>query len=182
MGGSNNIYIGNLGVDNESLTIRLGSVQVSTFIAGIASTHMAGDSVVIEPATGLLGIAPSSAHHKQDIAAMGLRSEGVLQLRPVTFTYRNDPDRATHYGLIAEEVATVFPELVGRTPTGEPQTVRYQELIPMLLNELQRQQQELHLERSARQGQEQVLQHLQKELSDLRVLAARGRETEPFVQ
>ena len=58
----------------------------------------------------------------------------------MTFAYRNDAQHATHYGLVAEEVAAVYPELVTRTPQGEVQTVRYQELIPMLLNELQREQ------------------------------------------
>ena len=61
----------------------------------------------------------------------------------MTFRYTHDAQRVRQYGLIAEEVATVYPELVTRTATGEVQAVRYQELIPLLLNELQRQQQEL---------------------------------------
>ena len=72
---------------------------------------------------------------------MGTRSEKVLDLRPVTFAYKDDAKGTTHYGLIAEEVAAVYPELVTHTATGEVQTVKYQELIPMLLNELQRQRQ-----------------------------------------
>jgi hypothetical protein len=60
----------------------------------------------------------------------------VLALRPVTFAYTNDAHGTTHYGLIAEEVAAVYPELVTRTAAGDVQTVKYQELIPMLLNEL----------------------------------------------
>jgi len=69
---------------------------------------------------------------------MANRSEGLLKLRPVTFSYKDDTAAAPHYGLIAEEVATVYPELVTRTATGDVQTVKYHELIPMLLNELQR--------------------------------------------
>src|SRR5215813_3225943 len=69
---------------------------------------------------------------------MANRSEGLLKLRPVTFSYKDDTAAAPHYGLIAEEVATVYPELVTRTATGDAQTVKYHELIPMLLNELQR--------------------------------------------
>ena len=68
----------------------------------------------------------------------------------------HDEKGGRQYGLIAEVVATVYPELVTRTPTGEVQAVRYQELIPMLVNELQRQQ--------------QVTEHLQRELAELRSL------------
>jgi len=74
---------------------------------------------------------------------MGTRSEKVLQLRPVTCAYKDDARAITHYGLIAEEVAAVYPDLVTRTASGEVQTVKYQELIPMLLNELQREHQEV---------------------------------------
>ena len=97
----------------------------------------------------------------------------MLRLRPVTFAYKEDPQRVKHYGLIAEEVATVYPELVTRTATGEVQTVKYQELIPMLLNELQRQ-------RQAIERQEQELAEvtmLRKELAELRALVGQGRET-----
>jgi hypothetical protein len=96
--------------------------------------------VAIDTATGRLGIAQvSSARYKQDIAPMGTRSEGLLQLRPVTFAYKDDAQATMHYGLVAEEVAAVFPQLVTYAPTAEVRTVKYQELIPMLLNELQRQ-------------------------------------------
>ena len=88
---------------------------------------------------------------------MGVSSEKMLELRPVTFAYKEDAQRVTHYGLIAEEVAAVYPELVTRTATGEMQTVKYQELIPMLLNELQRVRQEvaeLRAQGQARAGAE----------------------------
>ena len=71
---------------------------------------------------------------------MGERSGALLQLRPVTFRYKQDPSGERQYGLVAEEVAAVYPELVTRTPSGEVQSVRYEELIPMLLNEVQRQE------------------------------------------
>jgi len=74
---------------------------------------------------------------------MDASSEGVLQLRPVTFAYKEDAQHVKEYGLIAEEVAAVYPELVVRAATGEVQTVKYLELIPMLLNELQREHQEV---------------------------------------
>ena len=142
--GNNNIYIGNIGAGNESQTIRIGTAQAQTFIAGIGTTPVSGAIVMVDSGTGQLGIGPpSSARYKQDIETMGHRSTGVLQLRPVTFAYRGDAAGTAHYGLVAEEVAAVYPELVVRASTGEVQTVKYVELIPMLLNELQRQQHEL---------------------------------------
>jgi len=116
------------------------SAQSQTFIAGIAGANPGNrELVAIDPATGQLGTTQlSSARYKQDIAPIGVRSEGVLQLRPVTFAYKDDTTATMHYGLVAEEVAAVFPNLVTYAPTGEVRTVKYQELIPMLLNELQR--------------------------------------------
>jgi len=150
LSGNKNIYIGNPGVSSETRTMRLGSAQTHTFIAGVATTGVNGGAVVEIDASGQLGVTLSSARYKRDIAAMGTRSEGVFRLRPVTFSYRDDAQGVTHFGLVAEEVAAVYPDLVTRTAgTGEPQTVRYQELIPMLLNELQRQHQ--GIERQARE-------------------------------
>jgi hypothetical protein len=152
--GNNNIYVGNPGASTESLTMRLGSVQTSTFIAGINTSTVSDATVMIDTATGQLGIAASSARYKQNIAPMGTQSEKLLQLHPVTFAYKDDNQGATHYGLIAEQVATVYPELVTHTASGEVQTVKYQELIPMLLNELQRQRQDLaKLQALLEQGQ-----------------------------
>jgi len=158
--GHNNVYIRNAGVAAESQTMRLGDTQTRTFIAGIVTAGVSAATVQVD-ANGQLGIAPSSARYKQDIAPMGTSSEKVLALRPVTFAYRDDTRGVTHYGLIAEEVAAVFPELVTRTATGEVQTVKYQELIPMLLNELQRQRQDF-----------------QRELAELRALVGQRRGTE----
>jgi len=162
--GNNNIYIGNQGGSDESQTIRIGTAQASTFIAGIAGANVNGATVEID-ANGQLGIKNSSARYKRDIAPMGTSSEKMLALRPVTFAYKDDAQGVTRYGLIAEEVAAVYPELVTRTATGEVQTVKYQELIPMLLNELQRQRHEF----------QQALQSQQQELAELRALVGQGR-------
>src|SRR5262245_24770939 len=165
--GNNNIYVDNLGGGDESQTMRLGDTQTRTFIAGIISANVNGTTVEVDTATGQLGIKNSSARYKQDIEAMANRSEGLLKLRPVTFVYKDDASAAPRrFGLIAEEVATVYPELVTRTATGEVQTVKYQELIPMLLNELQRQQQEIS-----------ELATLRKELAELRSLVGSRQET-----
>jgi trimeric autotransporter adhesin len=167
--GNNNIYIGNQGAGDEFQTIRIGTAQAQTFIAGIVTAGVDGATVQVD-GNGQLGIAPSSARYKQDIAPMGPSSERVLQLNPVTFAYKEDVQHVTHYGLIAEEVEKVYPELVTHTATGEVQTVKYQELIPMLLNELQRQ-------RQAFQQESAEVAMLRKELADLRALVGQGRET-----
>jgi Chaperone of endosialidase len=118
---------------------------------------------MVDITTGQLGIVTSSARYKRDIEAMASRSEDLLKLRPVTFVYKDDVSAAPRYGLVAEEVATVYPELVTRTASGEVQTVKYHELIPMLLNELQR-------EHHARQQDRAELSTLRKELAELRSL------------
>ena len=140
--GSNNIYLGAGSPAAESKTIRLGGGQTRTFIAGIAGMPLSGSQVVVT-AGGQLGILASSARFKRDIQAMGERSLGLLQLRPVSFRYKQDPHGPRQYGLIAEEVAKVYPELVTRGTNGAVESVQYNELIPMLLNELQRQEREL---------------------------------------
>ena len=126
---------------NYSLTLSAGVHEVRTSTAGC--TDPGDATVMIDTTTGRLGIVTSSARYKEDIAPMAASSEGVFQLHPVTFAYKNDARHVTHYGLVAEEVAAVYPDLVTHTATGEVQTVKYQELIPMLLNELQRLRQEL---------------------------------------
>src|SRR5262249_20802957 len=115
--GNNNIYIGNLGAGDESQTIRIGTAQAQTFIAGINVAGVSGAAVVVN-ANGQLGVTLSSARYKQDIVPIGTQSDAVLQLRPVTFAYRDDVQRVKHYGLVAEEVAAVYPELVTHTATG----------------------------------------------------------------
>ena len=92
---------------------------------------------------GQLGILASSARYRRDIRDMGDGSERLLDLRPVTFRYKQDASGERQYGLVAEEVAKVYPELVVRSGTGEVQSVKYEELIPMLLNEVQHQRKEL---------------------------------------
>jgi len=162
--GKRNIYLGHPGAESESKTMRLGDGQTKTFIAGVTTAAVAGTNVEID-ANGQLGIPLSSARYKRDIETMGARSAGVLQLRPVTFVYTHDGQGMRQYGLIAEEVAAVYPELVTRTPAGEVQAVRYQELIPMLVNELQRQR--------------QAMEHQQRELAELRNVVEQMRAIVP---
>src|SRR5262249_1769289 len=145
-GGDFNIYLGNTapGGADESNTMRLGqpSAQTRTFIAGITTAPVSGRQVMIT-SRGQLGILTASARYKRDIQDMRERSQGLYQLRPVTFRYKQDPQGPRQYGLIAEDVAKVYPELVVRGAKGEVESVQYHELIPMLLNEVQHQQQEI---------------------------------------
>jgi hypothetical protein len=168
--GSNNIDIGNLGSMGESGTIRIGttSTQTATYIAGIynVTTLTSGLPVVID-ASGQLGTTSSSERFKTAIAPMGSNTAKLQQLRPVTFHYKADPKGMLRYGLIAEEVAKVYPELVVRDGTGRIDGVRYDELAPMLLNEMQK--------NNAAQDQHNAIQAaeiraLKQEVSELKAL------------
>ena len=127
-----------MGTGAEANTIRIGTqgTQSATFIAGISGAVMSGADVVVS-SSGRLGVLPSSARFKRDIQPLDERSRGLWQLRPVTFRYKQDPQGERQYGLIAEEVAKVYPELVVRGDKGEIESVQYRELIPLMLNEMQ---------------------------------------------
>jgi hypothetical protein len=142
--GSNNIDIGNEGMAADSGTVRIGtnSTQTTTYIAGIYGTSVSGSAVMVS-SNGQLGVTVSSERFKTDITPMGSISQRLQQLRPVTFHLKTDPKGTTHYGLIAEEVAKVYPELVIRSESGRIDGVRYDELAPMLLNEVQKQAAEI---------------------------------------
>ena len=92
---------------------------------------------VIIGSNGQLGTVQSSARYKEAITPMDKASEAVLALKPVTFRYKEeiDPDRIPQYGLIAEQVEKVDPKLVGRDENGKVNTVRYEAVNAMLLNE-----------------------------------------------
>ena len=136
--GSNNIDIGNNGVTGEAGKIRIGTAptQNAAFVAGISGVAVTGAAVVVN-SSGQLGVAPSSERFKMDIKSMDLASEAILALRPVTFRYKEgiDPNRTAQFGLVAEEVERVNPDLVSHDTKGNPYTVRYEAVNAMLLNE-----------------------------------------------
>ncbi len=143
--GSDNVYINNLGVIGESNTTRIGNAgdHGRTFIAGIrgVTTGLADAISVLVDANGQLGTVSSSRRYKEDIRDMADTSR-LLDLRPVTFRYRQaytDGSTPIQYGLIAEEVAEVYPDLVVYAGDGQAETVQYRKVNAMLLNELQRQ-------------------------------------------
>jgi hypothetical protein len=147
--GNNNVDIGNVGVAAESNTIRIGSqvpavsadgstqpAHKATFIAGIRgrTTGNANAIPVLIDSAGQLGTTSSSRRFKKEIKPMDQTSEAILGLRPVTF-HKSDGTATPQFGLIAEEVEKVNPDLVVRDDNGEIYTVRYEAVNAMLLNE-----------------------------------------------
>src|SRR6476646_4174538 len=131
--GSGNVYIGHLiaGVAGENN---------HTYIRNIKDTSVNGggaDIVTIDLTTGLLGHASSSRRYKEDIKPMNKSSEVIYQLQPVTFHYKKEIDRTQSpaFGLIAEEVAKADPNLIVRDSRGQPESVHYEMVNAMLLNE-----------------------------------------------
>jgi hypothetical protein len=137
--GNSNIDIGASGVANESFTIRIGDVgtQGPTYVAGIRGAVVASGVGVIVGTDGQLGTVVSSARFKEAIKPMDQASEAILALKPVTFRYKHelDPKGIPQFGLVAEEVEKVNPDLVARDGDGRPNTVRYEAVNAMLLNE-----------------------------------------------
>ena len=137
---SNNIDIGYnvVGVAGESNTIRIGNTDVTdTFIRGISGATASGGAAVFVNGNGKLGTMTSSKRFKDEIKPMNNASEALLALKPVSFRYKKeiDPQRIPQFGLVAEEVEKVNPDLVIRDSQGKPQTVRYDQVNAMLLNE-----------------------------------------------
>jgi trimeric autotransporter adhesin len=138
--GDNNIDIGfNVnGVAGESNTIRIGNTNITdTFIRGISGATASGGAAVFVNSNGKLGTLTSSARFKEEIKPIGRASEVILALRPVSFRYKReiDPQSIAQFGLVAEEVEKISPDLVIRGADGKSQTVRYEQINAMLLNE-----------------------------------------------
>ena len=136
---SNNIDIGFdvQGVAGESNTIRIGNPDITTtVIRGISGQTIASGNPVLVGANGQLSTATSSRRFKDDIQPMDKASEAILALEPVTFRYKKDfyPTGTAQFGLVAEDVAKVNPDLVVRDKEGKPYSVRYEQLNAMLLN------------------------------------------------
>jgi hypothetical protein len=110
--------------------------HTATFIAGISGAAVTGSAVLVS-SSGQLGVRVSSKRFKEEIKPMDEASEAILALKPVTFRYKKeiDPDRTTQFGLVAEQVEKVNPDLVARDKKGKPYTVRYDAVNAMLLNE-----------------------------------------------
>jgi trimeric autotransporter adhesin len=164
--GSNNIDIGNVGIAGESATIRIGTAgsHMGTFIAGISGVAVTGSPVIVAFG-GRLGVTMSSARFKEAIKPMDKASEAILALQPVTFRYKPelDPDGIPQFGLVAEQVEKVNPDLVVRDAEGKVSTVRYEAVNAMLLNEFLK-------EHRTVQEQQKEIDTLNAELKEQRAL------------
>jgi len=138
--GDNNIDIGHnvSGVAGEANTIRIGNKDViATYIRGISGRTTAGGVAVFVDSNGKLGTMSASTRFTDEIKTMDKASEAILTLKPVSFRYKQeiDPKSIRQFGLIAEEVEKVNPDLVGRDEQGKVYSVRYDAVNAMLLNE-----------------------------------------------
>jgi hypothetical protein len=147
--GDNNTYIGanvQTATITESNTIRIGSGSTSAYIAGISGRTSSGGAAVYVNSSNKLGTVTSSRRYKEEIQEMADATDGLMKLRPVTFFYKKEYADGSHlrqFGLIAEEVAEVYPDLVQYDADGKPFTVYYQFVNAMLLNEVQRHHREM---------------------------------------
>jgi Chaperone of endosialidase len=175
--GDNNIDIGaNVnGVAAESNTIRIGNTDITdTFIRGISGATASGGAAVFVNGNGKLGTMTSSARFKDEIKPIGKASEVILTLKPVTFRYKKgiDPQQIAQFGLVAEEVEKVSPDLVIRDVDGRPQTVRYEQINAMLLNEFLKAHRKI-------QEQEATITQLKKEME---AVVAHAEEQDSRIQ
>ena len=183
--GSDNIDIGNPGTPGESSTIRIGVevVQTATYVAGISGADAIGGDAVYITADGKLGTInmASSARFKDEIKAMGKASEAILALKPVTFRYKEkfDPKRIPQFGLVAEEVEKVNPDLVKRDREGKLQTVRYDAVNAMLLNEFLKEHRKVEEQQTAISELKSVVAQQQKEFQA--AIAEQRKEMESVV-
>jgi hypothetical protein len=178
--GSDNIHIGNTGNAAEGRTIRIGTspLQTRTFIAAIRgiTTDVADAVTVVVDSNGQLGTVSSSGSVKDNIADMNTASSVLMQLRPVTFNYKSDRNpagRALQYGLIAEEVKKIAPQLVARSANGTVETVYYHFLPPMLLNEYQKQQRTIAAQKATLDQQVARIEALERRLAQMAATVAR---------
>jgi len=171
--GSYNIDIGNGGVGGESGVTRIGTAgtQTATYISGIRETPLTQGAAVAVGITvdGQLGVRASSARFKEAIQPMGKSSEAIHSLRPVTFRYKKelDPKGTRQFGLVAEDVAKVNPDLIVPDEQAKPFTVRYEEINAMLLNEFLKEHRKVEEQGSKIEQQEAKIAKQQQQIETL---------------
>ena len=185
--GNDNIDIGNEGVAGESDTIRIGTegTQQATFIAGIDGVTVASGVGVIVDSNGHLGTVVSSERFKDQIKPMDKASEAILALKPVTFRYKQelDPDRIPQFGLVAEQVEKVNPNLVARDAEGKVYTVRYEAVNAMLLNEFLKEHRKVEQQEATiaqlKKGMEVLTVQLQEQAAQIQKVSAQLEMSKP---
>jgi hypothetical protein len=182
--GSNNIYIGDAGVEGESNVIAIGAAASGgtpyafTYIGGIYDS-LVNDRPVYVRNDGALGTLVSSRRYKEQIEPMDKASEALFALKPVTFRYRQDRSHKLSFGLIAEDVAEISIDLVSRDKDGKPQTVRYEAVNAMLLNEFLKEHKKVEAQNRRIQEQETTITQLKKEME---TVVARLKEQDSKIQ
>jgi hypothetical protein len=187
--GEKNIYIGSAGTSTESSTIRIGLWHTRTFIAGIreVTTGNTNTIPVVIDSAGQLGTVSCSRRFKKEIEPMENASEVLLGLRPVTFKYKSDPAGAgPQFGLLAEEVEKVCPDLVVRDAEGRAFTVRYDVVNAMLLNEFLKEHGKVEAQGHKVQEQEATITELRsivaREHKEIEALAAHLKKQDSKIQ
>jgi trimeric autotransporter adhesin len=176
--GSFNVYIGtNIG----GVADEVGH----TYISNIASTQQNFSPVTVDLATGFLGHEFSSQRYKEEIKPMRNASEALFALKPVTYRYKKEIDKsqARDYGLIAEEVAKVDPKLAVRDGKGQIESIRYDAINAMLLNEFLKAQKKVQQLETASAEQrndfEATIAELRKEIAGV---VARSKNQDEKIQ
>ena len=166
-----NICIGALPTEEENNVIKFGTPQTQTscFIAGIYNTSMANGNSVIVNSDGQLGVLKSSERYKHEIANLEDISNIVCQLRPVSFKFNwnIDPQQIIQYGLIAEEVAKIDPNLVIYDDNHQPLAVKYHLLTALLIKALQEQDHQLSQHEQALQKERKRTDALEQAVHQL---------------
>jgi hypothetical protein len=182
MAGDNNIYIGNAGMKSEENQIHIGQVGLHTgaYIAGIRTAAVAGSPVVVGMG-GKLGVTMSSAQFKEAIKPMDKASETILALKLVTFHYKKelDPDGIPQFGLVAEHVEKVNPDLVARDEEGKVYTVRYEAVNAMLLNEFLKEHRKVQ---ELEKGMEVLTARLEEQAAQIQKVSAQLEANKSAVQ
>jgi hypothetical protein len=166
-----NIDIGNPGVAGEGGVIRIGNNDnTATYIAGIAGQTVGnGGSTCYVDNAGKLGVFLSARRYKENIQRMGDASSALYSLKPVSFRYKPEFDKSGtwHFGLIAEEVAEVAPNLVTHDAKGQLSTVRYEAVNAMLLNEFLKEHRKVEEQNCKLQEQGVTIARLEQQIDAL---------------
>jgi hypothetical protein len=172
--GSNNIYIGNSPGNSagESNTIAISSLmqapsgEARCLIGGIYFQSVNNGVPVLISSSNQLGTQSSSKRFKKDIGTMDKASEAIFSLRPVTFYYKSDDTSTPQFGLVAEEVAEVNPDLVVRDKDGEIYSVRYDAVNAMLLNEFLKEHKKLEKQRANTEKQQAAISQQDRKIQE----------------
>jgi hypothetical protein len=172
--GSNNILIGDAGFSSSFDVISIGAIPASgipysrTYIGGIYNS-VEQDRPVYVDSQGHLGSPGSSRRYKEEIKSMDKASDALFALKPVTFRYKQqiDPSHRLSFGLVAEDVAKVSADLISRDKEGKPQTVRYEAVNAMLLNEFLKEHKKVQQQAREIQEQKDTISDLKKGMDNV---------------